>query len=795
MIVLMVPRGVGEFLAGAAVFTLVLVVIIKLTAKKAPAPPAEPPGPTLAELVQRGQQRARAHGSSHASIRDPFHVTVTIAYSAGEYTLPPRPSNLAPGRWIAPGQSVQVADFTLPGGMIYVGSELRAPSARIDPCLIDPQLPVAGGGYWQRGSMGYWPSYAGLTPELRRAYLHWLAGGRVGEIDTGMLFLFFYGLERRVLVDAAQDAAATADFPAIAAELERLLGLYGASGSFKGYVQRLLAWMRLDHSMPHLYAQPQAWSGTNADAEQATRVALGQAAVDHVPVPPALAAEWVRAHPNIRKWPSVWHCRTEFNRLFAIRYAELFGAGMVLPVNKTRLKLSYRPGSAGLLGSAVCVRDAGAIPDVLLQQGPVKTLQPLVDACGRELEPYRHFLVQHPGPDTTGESLSLLPVALWPPDRRAKLDALRAHLDQPAAMQFADVLIAIDLPSVLDRTKARALINALASEGIGLVPDVFDGARTPTATASVVLFNSPEEMLRTESTHAYKAARLMLELAACVAWADGEFSPAEQFFLRDAIVGWAHLDAREQKRLQAHMVWLVQVPPVLSSLKKRLELLQGDVRRVVADFLIALAQADGEISPAEVRVLQKAFPLLGLSADAVYAQLHQAGIAAMAPTRTKVPTAAPTAGGSFVLDPQRLAALRADTEKVAVLLEGIFADAPAEDPEDPEHDRFAATTRSVMAEEEPAKPETALPGLDPAHAALVQLLCSRPHWMRAELTDAATDLELMLDGALEQINEAALEVFGSPLVEGSDPLDINPEVLEQLTSCHPNPSAPAIVTP
>jgi hypothetical protein len=60
------------------------------------------------------------------------------------------------------------------------------------------------------------------------------------------------------------------------------------------------------------------------------------------------------------------------------------------------------------------------------------------------------------------------------------------------------------------------------------------------------------------------------------------------------------------------------------------------------------------------------------------------------------------------------------------------------------------------------------------------LLLSRPEWARAELEDAAADLDLMLDGAMEQINEAAFEAFDEPLFEGEDPISVNTQLLEKI---------------
>src|SRR3546814_12035174 len=96
--------------------------------------------------------------------------------------------------------------------------------------------------------MGYWPSYAEASPEERRAYLNWLSEGRSHpDCDIGYVFLFFYGLERRVIADSPNDPSARNDWPAIVVELRRLLAIYGEkSGSFNRYAGELLSWIELD---------------------------------------------------------------------------------------------------------------------------------------------------------------------------------------------------------------------------------------------------------------------------------------------------------------------------------------------------------------------------------------------------------------------------------------------------------------------------------------------------------------------------------------------------------------------
>ena len=84
--------------------------------------------------------------------------------------------------------------------------------------------------------MHYWPCYSMIDPASRAAYLHWLASGRKDPAAAvGYVFLFFYGIERRVLVDAQTSEQARSEIDGLLAEVERLLGIYGG----KSFVPRL----------------------------------------------------------------------------------------------------------------------------------------------------------------------------------------------------------------------------------------------------------------------------------------------------------------------------------------------------------------------------------------------------------------------------------------------------------------------------------------------------------------------------------------------------------------------------
>jgi chromosome segregation ATPase len=91
--------------------------------------------------------------------------------------------------------------------------------------------------------------------------------------------------------------------------------------------------------------------------------------------------------------------------------------------------------------------------------------------------------------------------------------------------------------------------------------------------------------------------------------------------------------------------------------------------------------------------------------------------------------------------------------------------------------------QSVFIEDPIATSQTGTsPGLDSAHSAFLQTLRTQTLWSREDLLRVAQQLDLLLDGALELINEAAFDRCDEALTEGEDPLEVNPNVLQELLS-------------
>ncbi|HEX2223762.1 MAG TPA: TerB N-terminal domain-containing protein [Thermoanaerobaculia bacterium] len=691
-------------------------------------------------------------------------------------------------RWVPPGETVEVAGFSLPKGMLYVGRGLQPIkewALDAEPALLDPTLPVdKHNADFEGRLMSYWPSYSDIPPACRSAYLQWLAGGRSApKAGIGYVFLFFYGLERRMLFDNTQSQVPTPEIDAICAELERLLAIYGGSNSFRRYASNLhglglLLRRTIDTDELRPPMQRDGW-----ELPITVRLALGVFAINEKPLPPEWALSWVLTSPELYLRTPAQRCPEEFRELYLLRYRESFGDGIRLRVNKTRLKIEYQPASASFGGVVTLTTD---LPDVAHTSATFDRLRQLAEQCTQELDPYSRW-VGRTGETDSPPAIALLPAPLARDRGNEATQALCGWLE---AQLDSHNLALIDSSGLLtqwpskeqgrpSRRELETLSDFLASRGIGIEPDVALGGASLARARRAALFRLPGGT-REKPSPAYKGAAVLLHLAAMVAAADGEVSIDEERHLMEHLDASLNLSEADRARLEAYFRWLTADPPTLTRAKKSIEEVDKDERHALGSFLISLAGADGHLAPDEVKVLSKMYPLLGLDPQTVYSDMHQLMSAQRAPAEEPVPVrpaelpqgfAIPrpsqAASQAVELDLDKVRAKLAETERVSRLLGEIFVDEETVAPAPPPA-------------QAPGADDYTIAGLDSPHSALLLHLAGSATWERAQVERLADALGLLPDGALEVINETAFTVCGAPLLEGDELIEIDKEVLQEM---------------
>jgi hypothetical protein len=725
--------------------------------------------------------------------------------------------------WVAPGQSVRVAGHDIPGGLIYVGQQLRSAVGTIEPALINPALPVGQQQPDQLAcDLGPALSYHLISPAHRAAYLGWLAGGRdCADAPIGCVLLFFAGLERRVLVDLADDPAVTSDpvtseLHAIAAEVRRLQAVHAPAGhpftdSARAFLE-VLDLLAAPAGRPGDAAPSGAPPARRRDrwpVPVALRAGLARFAVSGTPVPADWARSWAWYHPSLFPRTPETRCPQEFDRLFAVRYARRFTAGLVpQSAGRPPVRIGYRPASPGIDAVVLDRRD---LPDVLEEPRATRELGALADSVTDALTPYSRWLARTPGGLGSLASTTLLPADLIDPGDgplRQLMIWANAHLDG----QFAAVIDASEFsafwstadPARMSRDEAKSLALVLHRAGLGVEPDMRFGGPA-LAPGPAVLFRldrtADHDAARSPSP-GYLAATTLLQLAAIIMGAPRPGStPADRTGTRSSFAETANavitalaaelpLSVTERSRLTARLRWLLAPGAAPARLDRRISALTVTEREAAGHFLIAVAAAGPDVAPETVNALTRVYRLLGLDPALVFQRLHRHEVAGPAPRRAQaeqpvvVRRARPGQPGLALprtppeqttpqdparvhVRPEEVTRKMTETAAVSALLASIFTD-----------DGPAEAAPAAPAGPDIARPDSA--SLDPAHSRLLGDLAARSSWSRADFAELAARHGVLPFGALDLINHAAMEAAGELAIEGDEELIVNDDTLREL---------------
>ncbi len=691
---------------------------------------------------------------------------------------PPQKVN-ANDLWIASGGNANVQGFAT-GDLVYVGKRIPSLDGRgIEPSAIDPSLPVDPGHANTLGEgVTYWPSYHSISAASRTAYLRWLNGGRADEqVYIGYVFVFFYGLERRVYELIRGRGSSAEEMVAIGHEVARLLKLYAdRSSSFARYGGSLLDLIaaiepRVRPVASNMPAQP------GDGLPRWLAVELGELAVAGNAVPARLAYDWLRASRYLNT-PAT-RCQRELELLFHIRYAAQFGAGIFLQANKTVLRIEYHPANAAL--DPLDLPRHG-IPDVSEARLLAK-IADLGQECSSALDAFSRFLGKNPAARESLAAFALLPDDLvegtHSADARSLAELVASRLDVHGRAQLGagELLqyVRVAKPEKVSKSEAMLLAQALEKLGYGVEPDVRLGGPAFAMEDPVVVFRRLPDCPSTASDE-YATAMICMRLGTVVSTADDEISEGERTLLEQHIAEALQLSAGERQRLGAHLAWLIQANPGTSGLKKRLAALAAGARQHIGRLLVSVATTDAQIHPREMKILEKLYALLGLQSADLYRDVHAAQAAGDEPVAVDTaapapkgfaipPKPAPAATTAAGLDMSRVRLKIAETRQVSALLGSIFVE--EEGP-------------VVAAAQVPSQQGT-IGTLDATHSELLRRLAVRESWPRDEVERMASELSLMTDGALETINDYAYATADEAFWEDADPLTINGHVAMELT--------------
>jgi len=687
-------------------------------------------------------------------------ATFTISYGYDEE----KSNNTTPAIWLKAGETITIHGVEISGGNFYFGGKLSTIDGYgTEASLIDDSLPIEKEEFnFEDESLGYWPKYISISPESRGAYIDWLASDRnATDVPLGYVFMYFYGIERRILVDSINGEVGSDEFVYLFSEVARLKKLYGSSYSVANYMQNLLEFMCL--------LQPDFVNiesdGYNSESllfkhKLATIVNAGE------PLSKELALSWVKCNQHYNLRTPARRCELEFAQLFKARYSQKYQSGIVIKPNKTRLKIDYRPASSSLRGFSFTQEE---LPDPSVLKAPLKKLIAISDSCTEELEAYSRYLGKKETSRKDVAALLLLPTDVSSQENINVIGKFTEWANQEIEQNKGLVLISefwkhmgTPLPSKLNKKELELIANLASKAGYGVAPDSRFHHAKPKIDGELVIFKGGHEKFF-EPSSAFNEVGMALRLGAMVAVIDSDLDESELSLLNNLIDHNIKLSPVEKKSLHAYLTWRLNTPSNMTGLKVRLALLDEKAKSAVSNILLRVALADGKIDPNEIKQLEKLYTTLGLDKTKVTSDLHIYTSTKGSETASQVVEDLGDETSVFKLNDTTLALHESETKDVQNMLGSIFVNDEADDQEE-----------LIMPE------QSEHTGLDTPHQSVFDALLLNDKWLREDVEELCKKFGLMLDGAIETINDWSFEIVDAPVIDEDGDVYIDQEIVEEL---------------
>ncbi|WP_367110624.1 TerB N-terminal domain-containing protein [uncultured Psychrobacter sp.] len=756
------------------------------------------------------------HRNSRSIQNDDTDEFASFIISSAKSDTSSTSSNKQLGRWVKENEPLNINGRSIERGFYYLGGQLKMLTGfGCEPALVDDSLPASSPNVihslsqiYHDESLGYWPSFERLSAKCRGAYLDWLASERSHpSTSIGYVFIYFSGFERRIIEHINDDVVSDTEFIAIYEEVMRLNRIYGSqSASFDSYSAHFLAFMMLIRSLlfedkaqtGHLSPPPVTSQNLNFKMRLAKAVALQK------PIPAPLAWEWLVYSNEYNFKTPAKRCEETFKDLFEILYHDAYPNGFRVPANKTRLKLSYNAASRSIVSVELTLDD---LPDPSVLRAPIKKLITIAEQGNDALDAYSRYLGKEGSSADDIAAIMLLPKPLLHSTHHPVVEQFKNWAESviandegltttKALWEYLDESPLQAAGKTLNKKQNELIINLVELAGFGVAPDERYHQTRLQSDGYAVLFagghSADGEDFKPSSS--FNQVSLAMRLGAMVATINGYVDKREVDTLLTLLNQDSQLTPTEKDSLTAYLLWQLNTPANMAGLKATLATLDEHYIGFISRFIITVALANGNIEPSQIKQIEKLYQALGLDKSLVTSDIHQLTTNKKAKTSTNnAPQTKKNnsqSSPSFSFDAELLALHERETAVAKAMLSSIFAvDDEVSENEAEENEALAESDKTATdcqsnAPIEKVDSEAIINGLDSSHSQLYQALISAEVWQREAVNELCESLNLMINGAIETINDWAYDHVDAPVLEDDDEVIVDFEIVEELKALH-----------
>mgnify|MGYP000326523519 CR=1 FL=1 len=407
----------------------------------------------------------------------------------------------------------------------------------------------------------------------------------------------------------------------------------------------------------------------------------------------------------------------------------------------------------------------------------------IAEACAVELDSYSRLIGRSKNNRVSLSSVALLPSDLIDLINNPSFNSLKQWLSvqlvKSKGMISIDALfkkLGEERPLKINKKESEFIVAIIEKTGFGMAPDIRFHHAKPDVNENIVIFETGhgDDFI---PSHSFNQIGTILRLGSIVAKIDGHVDSAEVSFLENLINNDGQLNQTEKLSLNAFLHWQLSATLSVTGLKAKLSTITDREKTAISHVLIGVALADGKIELSEIKKLEKLYSSLWLDKSLVSNDIHHFssnnggnqpfGISKVIRDDNNELETQNSLG--FSINKELLQLYEEETAGVKGILESIFVD------EENNIDDISQDETSSEIEYDDCI------GLNENHFNLFQKLIIKEEWSLKEVQLICKELNLMIDGALEEINEWAFDKVDAPIIEDGNTISIDLELVKEIT--------------
>lgn len=652
------------------------------------------------------------------------------------------------------GMTVNLFGYELTSPLIYVSDSKSTYLA----FLISTKDTLNFTGTDSR-ELGYWPNYSNLNSIQKGKFIKWLATGKNDpNIDLGYVYIYYYGLEYRALVEKQ-------DIKIILFEIIDLVSKYDRLR----YGFDLIAYLILKNDFN--------------DEEKAKILQFIENNSQHYLYNECTNAIIKKLSPNNfeekLKFSSYQFMTGNDSYALSDRKTELLNFyfnEMVknIPVLEQYTTRQQRYSYYIAMGYGYH-NDNQVSYECMIPSSKVKQIW---NKGRKSLKTLKYMIKKF---DNSGNELTDIEKYIYLPENiRKDITALNGivQLEDGSIKTISELIKSFNLLVSENITQRQSEFIAEACEAFGycIEPDARHIQKAYKKDSKVIIFEKKFKTIDV-NLQTYTVPSILLDLGFKIALEDEELLEVETEYIMNFIFGKFPLNQVERQRLQyrAKLIKETTETGTTDLIKKLLEKSTSDNLDMICKFLVSVAAADGIIKSKEFSLLKKCFSQLGLAEEYLNNLLSELSISddpiivqkASEPKKkgSKIPRPdiEPKEEIKFVLNKEKVSNILIDTSQVQKTLNEIFTDEIAQYPQEENVGEIDAEIECK---------------LEPTYFNILKILVEKQQWSNRELMTLVQNVGLMLNSTIDKINEWSDEEYGDFLIEEDDNVYlINQEIL------------------